>query len=132
MKDGALLVNTVRGALMDREALIVALDTGKIAGYAADGLEDEPPTVGDLLIHYPRPVITPHAAALTGATYRRLCQRTVANVLAVLAGANPNRAASPMPTRCRRGPSLRRTSASSSPATWTSSNRARCYYINPR
>ena len=86
MKPGAVLVNTARGAVIDQEALRVALAEGSLAGFAADVLEPEPPDPVDPLLGYENVIITPHTAALTGTTFRKMCLRTVGNVLAALQG----------------------------------------------
>ena len=61
MKRGALLVNTARGPLVQEQALLVALDSGNLAGAALDVLENEPRYHPGLLRH-PNCLITPHMA----------------------------------------------------------------------
>lgn len=80
------LINTARGALVDEDAVVAALDSGRLDGYAADCVWPQPPAAGSALIRHPRALITPHAAALTVSTYARTCMRTVRNLLACLAG----------------------------------------------
>lgn len=89
MKPGALLINTSRGAVIDQQALLHALDRGYLAGFAADVLEPEPPEPGERLLDHERVLITPHTAVLTDVTYREMCVRTARNVLAVLRGEPP-------------------------------------------
>ena len=48
MRSTALLVNTARGALVDHEALIEAITSGRLGGYATDVWEPEPPPLADL------------------------------------------------------------------------------------
>lgn len=86
MKPGALLVNTARGALVDERALLEALEAGRLGGFAADVLEQEPPDLANPLPAHPRALVTPHVAALTQETFRRMCHRTIGNVLAALRG----------------------------------------------
>lgn len=89
MKPNAFLINTARGALVDHAALLEALNTKAIAGFAADVLPDEPPVQSLPLVQHPRTIITPHSASLTSSTYRQMCLLTVNNVVAVLAGREP-------------------------------------------
>jgi phosphoglycerate dehydrogenase-like enzyme len=90
MNQGAILINTARGALVNRDALLRALDTGKLAGYAADVPFSPPPTAVDALISHPKSFITAHVSSLTATTYKNMCLSTVKNVLAVLHGQTPD------------------------------------------
>ena len=84
LKPTALLINTARGAIIDPVALRTALLAGRIAGFGADVLEQEPPDPADPLLQHERVLITPHTSALTEETSRAMCMQTVENVLVVL------------------------------------------------
>jgi D-3-phosphoglycerate dehydrogenase / 2-oxoglutarate reductase len=90
LKPGAILVNTARGGIIDQQALLAALDEGRLRAFAADVLADEPPAPDDPLLGHPRALITPHVAAITDVTYRAMCVSTAHNVLALLRGEEPD------------------------------------------
>ena len=89
MKSTAYLINTARGALIDQAALREALAQERIAGFAADVLDVEPPSATEPLLRSERVLLTPHVASLTAATYRAMCIETATNVLSVLRGVQP-------------------------------------------
>lgn len=90
LRTGAILINTARGPLVEREALLQALDAGKLTGYGADVPFSPPPTADDALISHPKSFITAHVSSLTATTYKNMCLSTVKNVLAVLHGQTPD------------------------------------------
>jgi D-3-phosphoglycerate dehydrogenase len=89
MKPTAILINTARGQIIDQAALLKALDNQTIAGFGADVLTVEPPPPDDPLLRHPRTHITAHVGSLTATTYVNMCVQTVNNVLAILAGQEP-------------------------------------------
>lgn len=62
MKDGVILINTARGALLDEQAVADALATGKIRGAAVDVTTVEPISKVNPLLTAPNCIITPHMA----------------------------------------------------------------------
>jgi D-3-phosphoglycerate dehydrogenase / 2-oxoglutarate reductase len=90
LKPGAFLINTARGAVIDKRALRNALDTGQLAGFAGDVFDPQPPGPEDMpLVTHDRVLLTPHVAGLTDATYREVCLYCARNVLAVLTDQTP-------------------------------------------
>lgn len=71
MKDGVHLVNISRGALVDQEALLVALDSGKVAMATLDVTEPEPLPKGHRLYTHPRVRVSPHVSWSSSSTMRR-------------------------------------------------------------
>jgi phosphoglycerate dehydrogenase-like enzyme len=86
MKRTALLINTARGALIEREALLDTLVQGKIAGAALDVFHDEPLKPGDPLLTRDNVVLSPHNAGQTPEVIRDGLLRAVQNVEAFLGG----------------------------------------------
>ncbi|KAB7897487.1 hydroxyacid dehydrogenase [Rouxiella sp. S1S-2] len=84
MKSSAYLINTSRGALIDEEALIAALQTGEIAGAGLDVFAVEPLSASSPLTQLPNVVLTPHAAASTEQALMRMASAAVAGVLDVI------------------------------------------------
>lgn len=63
MKDGAYIVNTARGSLVDEAALYDALASGKLSGAGQDVYENEPVTEGNPLFTLSNNVLAPHVSA---------------------------------------------------------------------
>ena len=60
MKEGAILINTARGGLVDDRAVAEAVSSGKLSGAGLDVVEDEPLQPGDALLEEPGIIVTPH------------------------------------------------------------------------
>lgn len=76
MKDGAYIINCARGKVVDEEALLEALNSGKIAGAGIDVFEVEPNT-NDALVNHPRVSCTPHIGASTMEAQDRIGEEVV-------------------------------------------------------
>jgi D-3-phosphoglycerate dehydrogenase len=90
MKAGAILVNTGRGALVDRDALLAALGAGRIGGAGLDVFHDEPLRPDDELLGCASAVLTPHNAGQTPEVRRDGLLRAIENVENFLAGKPTN------------------------------------------
>ena len=86
MKKSAILVNTGRGALVEREALIEALRQGRIAGAGLDVFHDEPLKPDDPVLTLDTVVLSPHNAGQTPEVIRDGLLRAVENVENFLKG----------------------------------------------
>ena len=83
MRKGTYLVNTARGGLVDDAAVLEGLEQGRIAGYAVDAYDREPPEPSRLLSHE-KVVTTPHIGAFTAESVSRATRVAVENLLSCL------------------------------------------------
>jgi len=88
LPDGAIVVNTARGAIVDDEALIAALESGKLAAAGLDVFEGEP-NVHDGYRALPNVFILPHLGSATHETRDAMGFKCCDNLDAVFAGAAP-------------------------------------------
>ena len=79
MKDGVIIINTARGGLIREEALMEALETGKVYGAGLDVLREEPPTQDNPLFHTDKTSITGHIAWLTKESRLRAVDMAIEN-----------------------------------------------------
>ncbi len=92
MKPGAVLINTARGELIDEEALVAALESGKVKGAALDVFQVEPPGADHPLMRFPQVIPTPHMGSHTDGATNAMGWGALENCLAVLRGEEaPNR-----------------------------------------
>lgn len=91
MKQGAFLINTARGEVVDSKALYRALTGKKLAGAALDVFDGEIPDMDDPLLHLPNVIVTPHTAAFTGESVARMSLYSAMGVHEVLSGKKPSR-----------------------------------------
>lgn len=84
LQDGATLINTARGAIVDEDALVEELASGRISA-GLDVLADEP-RVPERLLDLPNVVLAPHIASATVETRAAMTRVLVDNVLALLRG----------------------------------------------
>ncbi|MCR9098276.1 MAG: hydroxyacid dehydrogenase, partial [bacterium] len=111
MKDGAILINTARGPIVDTDALLKALSSGKLGAAGLDVLPEEPVVreesellrtyfsrehgldtllADHILLRLRNVVITPHTAFNTREAVQRILDTSLGNIEGFLEGAPPN------------------------------------------
>lgn len=86
MKDGAILLNTARGPLIEEAAVAAALRSGKLRGAGVDVVAQEPIPEDSPLLHAPNCLITPHMAWAPLESRQRIIDCTVRSIEGFLAG----------------------------------------------
>tara|TARA_B100000745_G_C20150537_1_gene394478 strand:- start:1759 stop:2736 length:978 start_codon:yes stop_codon:yes gene_type:complete len=86
MKQGALLINCARGEVVQTDALVEALDAGRLSGAGIDVYDQEPPPSDYPLLTCKQVILTPHCADMTPEGVDLLNQGAVNNIIAYLEG----------------------------------------------
>jgi phosphoglycerate dehydrogenase-like enzyme len=89
MKPTAILINTCRGEVVDEQALIAALQQGRILAAGLDTQAKEPPEPSNPLLTLPNVTLTPHSAGPTVDSYRKRFHNGYANIERVARGQSP-------------------------------------------
>lgn len=93
MKRRPLLINTARGGLVDEDALVTALDEGRIAGIGFDVASEEPPPSSSPLLRVagrPNVIVTPHVAWASDEAQQALADQLMDNIENFVAGRPTN------------------------------------------
>lgn len=96
MKEHVYLSNTARGALIDEEAMVQALASGKVAGFATDVLEVEPGRSDHPYLSFKNVIMTPHTSAYTMECLEGMGEKCVTDCEEVTEGILPKRAVQPL------------------------------------
>jgi len=92
---GAFILNAARGPIINKEALMKALDSGHLGGVALDVYWKEPPEPKDPILDYPNVLATPHIAGVTDVSDRGIAAKVVENIGRVMEGKLPLHCANP-------------------------------------
>ncbi len=88
MKEGAILINTARGEVVNEEAMLKALKSGKLFAAGLDVFYNEP-NVNPELFKMDNVVLTPHIGSATERTRRKMAEMVCSDVVRVLRGEGP-------------------------------------------
>ncbi|UUE19541.1 D-2-hydroxyacid dehydrogenase [Microbacterium sp. J1-1] len=86
VKPGAIIANVGRGSVIDEDALLGALDDGRVAFAALDVFEQEPLDQTSALWTHPNVLVSPHTAALSAKEEERIARRFAENAGRLLDG----------------------------------------------
>lgn len=95
MRPGALFISTARGGIHDEQALLSALQDGRLAGAGLDVWSQEPPSPGHGLLLRSDVVATYHTGGVTHEGRRKVAQGSASQIMEMLAGRRPSRLLNP-------------------------------------
>jgi len=101
-KEGAILINTSRGQIIDEKALFKALKDGSLSAAGLDVFEEEPVNISNPLLNLDNVILTPHSAALTKECSARIAVEAAQAAIDVLNGKKP-RSVSNEEGLCKKG-----------------------------
>jgi phosphoglycerate dehydrogenase-like enzyme len=81
MPEGSYLINTARGAVVELDDVLAALDSGRLAAAALDVLPQEPPPADHAVLRHPRVLLTPHSAFYSIEAEEELRRKVAVNVV---------------------------------------------------
>ncbi|MDP1581006.1 MAG: phosphoglycerate dehydrogenase [Candidatus Didemnitutus sp.] len=90
MKDGVIILNCARGEIVHTADIVTALQSGKVAGYGTDVLDQEPPPADHPLLKLSNCVVTPHVGSRTFESVQRQATCAVENLMLFMSGAAPH------------------------------------------
>ena len=85
MKDGAIIINTSRGGLIDEDAAEKYIASGKLGGIGLDAFSEEPPKMHKLYT-YNNVILTPHTGAHTAEAVNNMAELAISNLIGALNG----------------------------------------------
>ena len=103
MKPSAILVNTSRGAVIDQEALVASLRTGRPCAVGLDVLSQEPPKPRDPILGFENVVLTPHMGWYSKQSAQRLQEYAALEGERILTGQTPKHPVNPQVLAIKRG-----------------------------
>ena len=89
MRPGVVIINCARGALVDHDALLTAVESGHVAGAGLDVTDPEPLPADHPLLHRDDVLVTPHVASGTTVGVERIMAQALAQALVWLRGGSP-------------------------------------------
>jgi len=89
MKPGSYVINTCRGPVVDTNALVAALESGRLAGAGLDVHDPEPLPMDHPLRRFPNVIITPHVAYYSAEAVLQARRETAQNIVLFMQGSEP-------------------------------------------